>query len=313
VIVNPLPTATATSYGKGSTVPAKVPGGPIQLPPYGSSYTYTPRGLWFQAPTSFTISSLNVPNEMQFPYQSAWVFDMGTTAPSGSFHTTAPSVLFAATGSTAKPLLPASPISIPTGHYVAVLGYCHDMTYTNTATSYAVSNPPNATTILGYPVSLRRMEVITTSSFPPGGSGVGGYFYASSTTTLPIGRVEIGVPGNTSSALPALNASGDSPYLGGQPQLDMAAGIPSATVGILFGAFQDWPAGVPTPFGRLLIDPSSFLIAFPVATGTASVQVPVPQDKGFANLHLFWQGTVFDLNNKIFGMTNGIDWRLGKR
>jgi hypothetical protein len=50
-----------------------------------------------------------------------------------------------------------------------------------------------------------------------------------------------------------------------------------------------------------------------VPNGTGSVQLPIPNDPGFADAHIYWQGIVFDLTNNVYGMTNGIDWLIGQQ
>jgi hypothetical protein len=122
----------------------------------------------------------------------------------------------------------------------------------------------------------------------------------------------IDVPGNLQSTIPVLAASGDTPYFGANPQLDMTASIPGAQAGLLAGSLQSLPVSIPTPFGGLLISPS-FLITFVVPNGTGSVQLPIPNDPGFADAHIYWQGIVFDLTNNVYGMTNGIDWLIGQQ
>jgi hypothetical protein len=74
----------------------------------------------------------------------------------------------------------------------------------------------------------------------------------------------------------------------------------------------DLPTAIPTPFGNLLISPS-FLLSFVVPNGTGSVQLPIPNDPNFADAHIYWQGIAFDLTNNVYGMTNGVDWRIGQQ
>jgi hypothetical protein len=161
------------------------------------------------------------------------------------------------------------------------------------------------TTVLGQPMEVKRL---THTGNLVGHSGTGSV----SQSTSPIGRVFMQVAGNT--IVPSLSASGDTPYFGGSPSLDLSGNIANADVGILFGSLGVLPGtGAPSPFGRILVDPSSFWVSFPIAGGTGSVQLTIPTDKSLADLHLYWQAGVFDLTNGINGMTNGIDWLLGQQ
>jgi acetyl esterase/lipase len=93
----------------------------------------------------------------------------------------------------------------------------------------------------------------------------------------------------------------------------MTASIPSAQAGLLAASLvQSCRRRIPTPFGGLLISPS-FLLTFVVPNGTGSVQLPIPNDPNFADAHIYWQGIVFDLTNNVYGMTNGMDWRIGQQ
>jgi hypothetical protein len=92
----------------------------------------------------------------------------------------------------------------------------------------------------------------------------------------------------------------------------MTAAIPGAQAGLLFGSLNKLPVSVGTPFGGLLVVPS-FQFIFVVPNGTGSIQLPIPNDKGFADVHIYWQGAAFDLTNQVYGMTNGIDWLIGQQ
>jgi PKD repeat protein len=156
IVVNPFPVASATSFGQGSTVPAGVPG-PMQMPAFASTYSYVTdvRGFFAQAPTTFAITSFNVPNEAQATDQSVWFFTFpGTTAPS-SYAVTAADTKFVGSGPVTAPLTPTTPIVIQQGTWFGVLGCCHDSVGTTQHNSYG--NGGFTTTILGAPTVVNRL------------------------------------------------------------------------------------------------------------------------------------------------------------
>jgi PKD repeat protein len=310
IIVNPFPVASATAFGAGSTIPAGTPG-PIQMPAFSSTYSSSTqvRGWYAQAPVTFTISGFNVPNEQSEAFQSVWCFTIpGTTRPS-SYTPTAADTLFLGTGPVGTTLTPPTPIVIQQGTWVAIMGACHDATGTTQRNSYGTgsSGTPN-TTVLGAPMDVRRCG----GNFNFASTATPGTISMFFSTSGSIARVDVDVPGNLQSTIPVLAASGDTPYFGANPQLDMTASIPGAQAGLLLGSLNTLPGGAPTPFGRLLIDPN-FTFIFVVPTGSGSVQLPIPMDKSFAALNIHWQGAAFDLTNNVNGMTNGVTWVIGQQ
>jgi hypothetical protein len=191
--------------------------------------------------------------------------------------------------------------------WCGVFGACHDPSSTTMENSYSASATNHPTTILGAPTVLTRLL------FQNPLVGANGTGSVSTATSGQIGRVELGIPGNLQSTIPLLEATGDTPYFGGSPQLDMTASIPGANVGVLFAALKDIPGGSPSPYGRIFVDPSTIFFAVPMANGSGSLQLTIPVDKKFADLHILWQGTALDTTNSIFGMTNGIDWLIGQQ
>jgi PKD repeat protein len=307
ITVNPFPVASAKVFGQGSTIPAGVPG-PMQLPAFSSTYSYTyTRGFYFQAPITFTINSFNVPNEASKPEQSVWFFTYPGATPPSSYAVTAADTQFFGTGPTSAPLTPTAPIVIQKDTWCGVFGACHDPSSTTMENSYSASATNHPTTILGAPTVLTRLL------FQNPLVGANGTGSVSTATSGQIGRVELGIPGNLQSTIPLLEATGDTPYFGGSPQLDMTASIPGANVGVLFAALKDIPGGSPSPYGRIFVDPSTIFFAVPMANGSGSLQLTIPVDKKFADLHILWQGTALDTTNSIFGMTNGIDWLIGQQ
>jgi PKD repeat protein len=305
ITVNPFPVASTTSFGKGSMVPATP--APMQLPAFKSTYTYAThtRGYWFQAPTTFVITSLEVPNEAGNSEQSVWLFTFsGTSQPSGTTSIQSSDTKFLGNGPAGAPIALTTPIVITQGAWVGVVGATHDTGSSTMNNSYGSGGSGYSTTVLGQTTTLTRLMY---QSSLVGASGAGDVLVQSSGD---IGRVELGIPGNY--VVPTLTASGDDPFFGSSPKLVLTANIPGAQLGIVGLALQRLPVGVPTPFGDLNIAPN-FLLMLQVPGGNGELDLMVPSDVSLADAHLYYQGILFDLSNNVFGMTNGIDWHIGQR
>jgi hypothetical protein len=90
------------------------------------------------------------------------------------------------------------------------------------------SGAPN-TTVLGAPMDVRRCG----GNFNFASTATPGTISMFFSTSGSIARVDVDVPGNLQSTIPVLAASGDTPYFGANPQLDMTASIPGAQAGLL--------------------------------------------------------------------------------
>jgi hypothetical protein len=284
----------------------------MQMPAF-AQYSIARRGprLLGSSPDDLhVITGFNVPNEQSATDQSVWFFTTPNTTQPSSYTPTAADTKFLGTGPVGTTLTPTAPIVVQQGTWFGVMGACHDAAGTTMHNSYdAGSTASQTTTVLGNPMPVRRltanMNFVTNATV--------GTIAMSFATSGQIARVDVDVPGNLQSTIPLLAASGDTPYFGGNPALDMTASIPTAEAGILFASLGTISGGAPSPFGRIYLDPSTFLLAFPVAQGTGSLQLPIPNDPSFAALHIYWQGAVFDLTNSVYGMTNGVDWLIGQQ
>jgi hypothetical protein len=97
-------------------------------------------------------------------------------------------------------------------------------------------------------------------------------------------------PATCRATIPLLAASGDTPYFGGNPQLDMTASIPGAQAGLLAASLvQSLPVSDPDAVRRPADQPE-LPAHFVVPNGTGSVQLPIPNDPNFADAHIYWQG-----------------------
>jgi hypothetical protein len=187
------------------------------------------RGFWAQAPTTFVITGFNVPNEQNATHQSVWFFTYpGTDAPS-TYNVTAADTKFIGSGPVGTSLTPRLR-SCQQGTWFGCLGTCHDATGTTMHNSYAQLGH-DTTTILGSPDGRESPHAHRQSRRHRAPAR------SPSSTAGPIGRVDRH-PRQPADTIPDLAASGDTPYFGANPQLDMTAAIPGAQAGILAGSLQ---------------------------------------------------------------------------
>lgn len=128
----------------------------IPLPAFGSTFNaQLTRGFWFQAPVSFVITALSVPNEGGRNFQVVEVIDLG--APAATWPATATGTqLFYDNASAAGSLIPCA-IPVTAGQYIGILGACTTTVGdANSANSYAATNGQFTSSILGFPVTLTR-------------------------------------------------------------------------------------------------------------------------------------------------------------
>jgi len=301
IVVNPFPVAMTEDFGAGSTntpIPA-----PIGLPPHSSTYSAAAtRGFYFQVPTTIVITGFNVPNDYTTPqtHQSVWLIAF-KSKPSGATTITANETLFFSTNNpvTSK-ITPPKPIIVQKDTWIGVLGACHMLNNTTMRNSYGAGS--YKTTVVGMPIELNRLYY---QSALVGSNGTGTVY----PSTGSLARVEVYVVGNT--IVPTLLAEGQ-PYFGNSTKLTMAANIPGAQAGVLFMSLAKLATPVTTPFGDLLLAPP-FPLVLSVPNGNGSATIPIPNDKAFADVNLFWQGAVFDLTNATYGMTNGNHWLIGQK
>jgi hypothetical protein len=129
----------------------------IPVPAFGSTFTSTlTRGYWFQAPVSFFITGLSVPNEALQPFQVVEVIDLGTTPPPAYPGTVTGTQLFYSNSSAGGSLI-STAIPVIAGNYYGVLGACTSSIGSTTSyNSYAATAGPFASNILGIPTTLTR-------------------------------------------------------------------------------------------------------------------------------------------------------------
>ncbi|RKG96305.1 hypothetical protein D7V97_35755 [Corallococcus sp. CA053C] len=130
----------------------------VTNPAYGSTFSSASltRGVWFTAPTDFTISGLQVPNEANHPLQNIEVvrFNAGVTPPVFSGTTNAFTSVFRAVGVTSGQVLSVK-IPVYAGDVIGILGATGDASIMNS--SYSATSGPVTTSIFGQPMTLNRL------------------------------------------------------------------------------------------------------------------------------------------------------------
>lgn len=130
----------------------------IPLPSFGNTFTAAglSRGFWFQAPTTFVITGLSVPNEAGQAFQAIEVIDLGGAPPPNYPATVVGTQLFYSNSSAAGTVVPTN-LVIQQGAYIGVIGVCTATVGGTTCyNSYASTPGAFQSNINGVPVTLTR-------------------------------------------------------------------------------------------------------------------------------------------------------------
>jgi hypothetical protein len=294
------PWASATDFGKGSV--NKILPGAMDPGPFASTYTASQtRGFYFQAPTLMVINGVRVKNESNQPLQTVALYTFPSAPPAytATYQTVAADEKLYATGVPASTIIaPTAPLVVQPGTWVGVLGATHSVGSTTLDNSYG--GTAVQTTVLGQPVTLNRLIYQGVLSGRTNG------LVPVSSSTGNIARVDLFVVGQPSNEVPSLTTIG-LPAFGQTPKFDLKGKLPGLQFGLINVGLSRLPTSIPTPFGDLLIVPS-FILQIPVANGTGQIGLPIPNDPGLTGVKLQSQALVVDLQNSLFGMTNGTEW-----
>lgn len=301
-------TVTAPA-GNFSTVDS-VRVGVLPLSEFTSSYSFPTnvRGFWFTAPRRFSIVGARVPNETGLALQNLAIYRMAA-APSAVPVITSPAFLaLAAPADREVPLT----LSFETGEHVGVLGAMGDAA--TMVNSYG--SAPFNTQLFGTSLVLSRLRadvnLVTSAGIAPIATGGG-----------PLGRVELAVTPAAAFAYGTGTASGSgasAPTLA-PAQLPMLGQTGSVTLtqgdanvfGALMLAFAR--GNLPTPFGTILLDPST-LFSFgigAVVPGQNTVSLPVPNQLSFQGVGPVCLQVVLAVagSPNVLALSNGVEWQLG--
>ncbi|MCB9892016.1 MAG: hypothetical protein H6832_17770 [Planctomycetes bacterium] len=303
-------TAATSDYGQSSATGGHLPF--LPLAPFANSFDSTSgssRGFWFRSPTSCVITGLSVENEANRSRQSAALFVFGSAPPVyPAFHyTTASEVRAFVLDAAANTVQSFAPVVVRAGDYVAVLGGTGDGVSSTLTTSYSLG--VMRSNVLGFNVVARRIltqNILRDNIAKGAGLGVA----TEGVGDGPCGRVRLYVSGQDAYGPAPHLVAATAPALGGTAKLDLHSGIASPQIGLLLMAGGRLP-GIPTPYGNLNIT-LPFFITLPVPLGNGSASIPIPNDDKLAGVIVDWQGVVLDFATPLHGMSNGIEWRLGK-
>lgn len=130
----------------------------MPLPNFGSTFTSSlTRGFWFQAPTTFVITGLRVPNEAGQAFQAVEIIDLlGSPPPVWSALGNGTQLFY--DNSTPAGTVIATNLVIPAGAFIGILGVCTaSIGATQSFNSYGTPAGSYQSNILGTPVTLTRL------------------------------------------------------------------------------------------------------------------------------------------------------------
>ncbi len=215
-----------TGPGSIARVTVQITQDRVMVPVFNNTYTSTQtRGFYFTAPVTCRITSLQVPNEGNQPYQVVEVIDFGTTPPPAFPANVVGTQLYYNNGvPTGSPM--AVNILLQGGHVYGVLGAC---TPTPTsATSYNSYGPTGTYTANAFGIHAIPVNRLLTQS---GIASNGGNQPCSAENALNVGRIFVGLDGAGTTNYSNINDY----YVTSNGWPSTSAQAPSALVGIRTG------------------------------------------------------------------------------
>jgi PKD repeat protein len=289
--------------------------GIIPQPVFASTFSSAAatRGYWFQAPTRFSITSLQVPDETNNGLQNVALYRLAAAPPVFSASATG-GLEFYSTGQPSNAPIPCV-VSFDTGEFVGILGACGTTTMLN---SYGNPAGPFASSVLGVPCTLTRMltqfNLVTSGGTAAYSQEPGGQ----------ISRVNAGVSaavglqygtGTPSPYAPAPTLKTTALPILGQTAVLSFTSNDTSVIGIVAAGFGR--ASVPTPLGTLLLASIDFTDvisgAAPLAAGTHTYSFAVPNNaalQGFGPLN--WQAAGLVIPTGEFALSNATEWWLAQ-
>ena len=290
----------------------------IAIPNYASSYTFSghTRGFYFQAPTNFLVTHLQVPDERKHGKQMAALYRL-TAAPPTTIPTAADTPVFFKANVPSNQLIPVvPPVLYKKNEWFVVLGSCGAASPAASNNSYAVGGDFKST-VLGLPITLVRagmqLNIAAVSGKGPVWGNPGG----------PVNRVRVFVAGHGKSetygqgsglgSVPPGELRRSDPFppsLGKKAEMILMPGATTNTGGVFtIGILR---SNVKLPFGTVLNSP--FLVLLPVPGGNipstgAPINFTLPTTASLAGQKVTFQGAVGVTGG--FTLTNGMEWILG--
>jgi hypothetical protein len=296
----------ALALGLGTTALAQLP-----LSNYTSTFSSTTatRGYFFQAPTMFVVTGLQVPDEMNVGSQVVALYKMSAAPPQYSASVPVTPVFFAAvTNGDVIPVVP--PVVFQQGDWVGVLGAAGAANST-LRNSYGAGNYPSR--VLGTPVTLLRFLMQANIG---NNSGVGN---VSAEGTASIARVRMFVGGQGAAVTYGTGTGNNTlavsdplpPSLGFNGEFRVRAGAATNLGGVLLVGGSR--ASVPTPWGTLLVNVpflATVTLPGPVPVTGLPITVAIPNDPSLAGVVLTFQAGIADTAG--VALTNGLQWTVGR-
>jgi PKD repeat protein len=289
--------------------------GIIPQPVFASTFSGTAatRGFWLQAPTRFSITSLQVPDETNNGTQNVAVYRLAGAPPVFSASATGGLEFFAGSQPSNAPIPCA--ISFDAGEYVGILGACGTTTMLN---SYGNPAGPFASSVLGVPCTLTRFimqfNLLTTAGNAAYSQEPGGQLSRINTGVSAAVGLQYGT-GTPSPYAPAPRLKTTAlPILGQNAVLSFSTDD-AAVIGIVAAGFGR--ANLPTPLGTLLIGSVDFTDVINGAAlltpGTYTYSFAIPNNpalQGFGPLN--WQAASLVAPNGEFALSNATEWWLAQ-
>jgi PKD repeat protein len=120
----------------------------MPLPPQSTTFSGNVRGYWFESPTCFTITGVEVPTDASTGLQNIAIVRLDSAPPVFSTVTNNFTVLFLTQNDTASGIIPLN-IEVQPGDFIGVLG--------NRANNNSYGTSPSSSTIASFPVTIARL------------------------------------------------------------------------------------------------------------------------------------------------------------
>ncbi len=212
----------------------------IPIPAFNRTFSgQLTRGFWFQAPTTFVITGVRVPDESGQGVQCVEISRM-TSAPPAFSSTIQPTQLFYANNQPSASILPCN-VLVNQGDFIGVLGAC------GSSTMYNSYGPTGAfqSNVLGFPVTLTRFLMQSNLSTS------GGNQPCASEAAFEVARVEV-------YAVPAAGFAAAAPFgtgCGGITLAPTARPVIGMTAGVETGSIPTGSLAGVTAFGLAQVAP----------------------------------------------------------
>jgi len=288
----------------------------IAIPRYVTKYTSNrARGTFFTAPTSFVITSVQVPDESKLGLQSVAIYKLASAPPAYSATIPGTPVFFKKNVPSSQYIPVIPPIVVKKGEIIAALGVCHGASATTYTSSYGAAK--YASSIMGMPITLQRCgtqeDFVTLNgkcllwSEVTGNNGRVRLFVARHASAMMYGKA------TGTGTLPSLEPADENPpSVGKTAEMLLKSGTATnlASVLILGSGRVSIPVA---PFGTLLAGlplGGTLVVPGPISTSGKPIQLPIPNNSALIGVKVNWQALMIR-SAASFAMSNGLEWVVG--